>query len=227
MDKPTSDRIQASFSSKIEKKVLIWMAERLPRWITPDHLTAIGFFGAILAGAGYVLSNWGVGYLWLSSLGFVINWYGDSLDGTLARVRKIQRPKYGFYIDHNVDAITALVISLGAGISPFFSFPAVLLVLIGYLMMCIFTYINTYLRGVLKISYSGFGPTELRFAIIILNAVFYFVPMNDISLLSIHGINLRLFDILVLGVAFVLMSIYFYYFFKEKKKFNEEDPAHE
>lgn len=224
MDKPTSDRIQASFSSKIEKKALVWMASRLPHWMNPDHLTIIGFAGALLSGLGYVLTNWNEAFLWLSSLGFVINWYGDSLDGTLARVRQIQRPKYGFFIDHNVDAITALVISVGAGISPYFSFSAVLLVLIGYLILCIFTYINTYLRGVLKISYSGFGPTELRLAIILLNTIVYFVPMEQNSILEIKGVKLRFFDLAAVGVAIVLMVLYFYYFFQEKRKFELEDP---
>ena len=226
MDNQTSDRIQASFSSRLEKKILIWMAQRLPGSIRPDHLTIIGFIGALLAGAGYALTNLGTGFLWLSSFGFIVNWYGDSLDGTLARVRNIQRPKYGFFIDHNVDAITALVISIGAGISPFFSFSAVLLVLTGYLILCVFTYINTYLRGVLKISYSGFGPTELRLAIIILNGLFFFIPMEENSIIEINGIKLKLFDLFVLGVAVVLMALYFYYFFKELRKFAKEDPSH-
>ena len=224
MDRPTSDRIQASFSSIIEKKVLVWMASRLPKWMKPDHLTAIGFAGAIVSGIGYVLTNWNEAFVWLSSLGLVINWYGDSLDGTLARVRQIQRPKYGFFIDHNVDAITALVIAVGAGISPYFSFSAVLLVLIAYLILCIFTYINTYLHGVLKISYSGFGPTELRLAIIILNTIFYFVPIEQNTILEVNGVNLKFFDLAAVGVAIVLMVLYFYYFFKEKRKFELEDP---
>jgi phosphatidylglycerophosphate synthase len=224
MENQTSDRIQASFSSNIEKRVLVWIAARLPRRMTPDHLTAIGFAGAIIAGLGYILTNWHEAFLWLSTFGFIVNWYGDSLDGTLARVRKIQRPKYGFFIDHNVDALTALVITIGAGISPYFSFSAVLLVLIAYLIMCIFTYINTYLRGVLKISYSGLGPTELRLAIIILNTFFYFVHMEQNSIMEVKGIKLRFFDLAAVGVALVLMILYFYYFFKEKSKFEIEDP---
>lgn len=200
------------------------MAHRMPARVTPDNLTAFGFFGSFLAGTAYFLTNWGDGFLWLASFGFILNWFGDSLDGTLARVRNIQRPKYGFYLDHNVDAITALVISVGAGLSPYFSFSAVLLVLIGYLILCIFTYINTYLRGVLKISYSGFGPTELRLAIIILNTIFFFVPMEQNSILEIKGIKLKFFDLAVIGVALILLALYFYYFFKERRKYAFEDP---
>lgn len=223
MDNQKSDRIQASISSEIEKKVLIWIARRLPARMKPDHLTAIGLIGAFLAGAGYAMSNWGKGYLWLSSFGFIVNWFGDSLDGTLARVRNIQRPKYGFFIDHNVDAITAFIIVTGAGFSPFVTFSVALLVLMAYFMLCIFTYINTYLYGVLKISYSGFGPTELRLSIILINTIFYFVNFKNSSIILL-GFSLKIFDIFALVVVFIMMVLYFFYFFTEKKKFGNIDP---
>jgi phosphatidylglycerophosphate synthase len=223
MDNKTSDRIQESISSKIEKRTLIWMASRLPRWMTPDHLTIIGFIGALLAGSGYALTNLGKGFLWLASFGFVVNWFGDSLDGTLARVRQIQRPRYGFSIDHNVDAITALVIVIGAGISPFVSFSAVLLVLVGYYLLCIYTYINTYLQGVLKISYSGFGPTELRLVIIIINSIFFFTTFENPTIVLV-GITFKMFDLFALAVAMVLIFIYLVYFFAERKKYEKIDP---
>lgn len=223
MENKSEVRIQESILSKIEKKVLMQMAGRLPSWVTPDHLTALGFFGSILSGAGYFLSNWGKGFLWLSSLGFVVNWFGDSLDGTLARVRNIQRPKYGFYIDHNTDAVTALIIVLGAGLSPFLTFSVVMLVLTGYLMLCIFTYINTYLNGVLKISYSGMGPTELRLGIIIMNTIFFFLPMEN-TIFEFEGLTLKFFDLFALAVSLILMILYFYNFFAEKKKYEKIDP---
>lgn len=225
MDKTTEIRIQTSVLSEVEKKALVWMAGRLPLWVTPDLLTTIGFFGALISGGGYVLSNWGKGFLWLSSFGFVVNWFGDSLDGTLARVRRIERPKYGFYVDHNVDAMTALVIVLGAGMSPFLTFSVVMLVLTGYLLLCIFTYINTYLQGVLKISYSGMGPTELRLGIIIINILFYFLPMEN-TIFEFLGITAKFFDLLALGVAFLLMALYFINFFMDKKKYEKIDPPH-
>ncbi len=223
MEDNNSHRELKSILSKSEKRALIWIAKRLPLSMTPDHLTIIGFIGSILSCSGYILSNWGKGFLWLSSFGFLVNWFGDSLDGTLARVRNIQRPKYGFYIDHNVDAITALFIVLGAGMSPFVSFSVVLLVLVGYLLLCIFTYINTYLQGVLKITYSGFGPTELRICIIIVNSLFFFLPLEHSNLVII-GINLKIFDLFALVVALVLMVLYFYYFFADKKKYGKIDP---
>jgi archaetidylinositol phosphate synthase len=223
MVKQSEVRIQTSILSKGEKMVLVWLADRLPVWVTPDMLTAFGFFGALMSGAGYFLSNWGKGFLWLSSLGFIVNWFGDSLDGTLARVRKIERPTYGFYVDHNVDAMTALVIVIGAGISPFLTLSVVMLVLVGYLLLCIFTYINTYLEGVLKISYSGMGPTELRLGIIIINTFFFFLPMEN-TILVFYGITLKFFDLFALVVAFILLMLYFFNFFQDMKKYEKVDP---
>jgi phosphatidylglycerophosphate synthase len=117
-----SKRIQTSVLSGVEKKVLLWLAERQPKWVDSDTLTFIGFLGAVVIAAGYILSNCSVQFLWLASLGFVINWYGDSLDGTLARYRKQQRPVYGFYIDHTMDAINETLMFMGAGLSPFMRF---------------------------------------------------------------------------------------------------------
>jgi archaetidylinositol phosphate synthase len=216
-------RVQTSILSKIEKRVLEWMANRLSYLIKPDHLTCIGLIGAILAGVGYILSNFGKGFLWLSSFGLIINWFGDSLDGTLARVRKIQRPTYGFYLDHNVDAITALIISVGAGISPFVSFSVVMLLLSSYFLLSIFTYINTYLKGTFKISYSGLGPTELRLVIILINTVFFFLP-SDNPKIDFLGVSLKLFDLFALCIVVVLITLYFYYFFAEKNVYEKEDP---
>ena len=117
MEQEQSKRIQTSVLNAAEKKVLVWLAQRQPRWVTSDMLTAIGVVGAIVVAVGYILSNRHIGWLWLASLGFVINWYGDSLDGTLARVRGTQRPVYGFFLDHNIDGITIAIMCIGAGLS--------------------------------------------------------------------------------------------------------------
>ncbi len=223
MEKKDAVRVQTSILSEMEKKVLKWIAIRLPQWITSDNLTIIGLIGAFLAGGGYVLSNWGKGFLWLSSFGFIVNWFGDSLDGTLARVRNKQRPIYGFYLDHNVDAITALIIAIGAGLSPFISFSVAMLILIGYFMLSLFTYINTYLQNAFIISYSSMGPTELRISLIILNTFFFFLPIDSSSVV-ILGITLNFFDLFAIPFVLVLFALYIYYFFKEKKKYKKIDP---
>ena len=107
-----SQRIQTSLLNAAEKKVLVWLADRQPRWMTSNGLTIIGIFGSLMIFAGYVLTNLRIEWLWLASAGFLVNWYGDSLDGTLARVRGTQRPLYGYYLDHTVDALNELLMFL-------------------------------------------------------------------------------------------------------------------
>ena len=118
MTQEQSKRIQTSVLNNLEKKVLIWIAERMPKWVTSDMMTYFGSFGAIVIAAGYILSAKNINFLWLASAGFVINWFGDSLDGTIARVRNQQRPKYGFFLDHNIDCLNEAVMFIGAGLSP-------------------------------------------------------------------------------------------------------------
>ncbi|MCF8359089.1 MAG: CDP-alcohol phosphatidyltransferase family protein [Prolixibacteraceae bacterium] len=216
-------RIQKSLLSRAEKRLLIWMAQRIPESVKPDHLTALGLFGSLLAGAGYVLSNYGKGFLWLASFGFLLNWFGDSLDGTLARVRKKQRPVYGFFLDHNVDSITTFIIAVGAGISPYVSLDVSLLVMGGYFMMSILTYINTYLDDTFKITYNGFGPTEFRIAVIIVNTLFFFLPDTN-PVLHFPMISIRLFDFIALIVGIGLLLIYFISFVVGLKKYRKIDP---
>ncbi len=118
MDKK-AERIQTSFLNGLEKKALVWLAARQPRWVTSDLLTWTGTFGSVLIALGYILSNLNVNWLWLSTFGLIVNWYGDSLDGTLARVRNTQRPIYGYYLDHTVDGINETLMFVGIGLSPF------------------------------------------------------------------------------------------------------------
>ena len=120
MGKESAERIQTSLLSKAEKKALVWLAQRQPGWMTSDTLTYIGVLGTVIYAIGGWLSNTDIKYLWLSSFGLVLHWYGDSLDGTLARFRNTQRPVYGFFIDHTLDAVTTCLIFLGAGLSPMF-----------------------------------------------------------------------------------------------------------
>ena len=151
MKKEQSKRIQTSLLNAIEKEILVWLAKRQPRWMTSDILTAIGVAGAIVVAIGYVLSNYHVGWFWLASLGFAINWYGDSLDGTLARVRGTQRPIYGFYLDHNIDGITMAIMCVGAGLSDLLNLYIAMSVLAVYLLLSISVYINAHLKGAYRI----------------------------------------------------------------------------
>jgi archaetidylinositol phosphate synthase len=216
-------RIQTSILNGIEKKILIWFAERMPKKINSDHLTIIGFLGALISTAGYIFSNWEINFLWLASFGLVVNWFGDSLDGTLARVRNAQRSIYGFFIDHNVDALTILVICIGAGLSPFIKFSTAMLVLAGYLLLSIYTYINTYLIGEFKITYNKLGPTEFRLVVILINTIFIYFPTGNQNFVFM-GATLSIFDVIGIGAASILFIIYLISFFKDKNKFAKIDP---
>ena len=132
MDKK-AERIQTSLLNAAEKKALVWLANRQPRWVSSDMLTWVGTFGSVLIALGYILSHLSVNWLWLSTFGLIVNWYGDSLDGTLARVRKTQRPIYGYYIDHTVDGINETLMFAGIGLSPFLNLYTALAMLVVYL----------------------------------------------------------------------------------------------
>lgn len=223
MGKETSQRIQTSLLNAAEKKVLVWMAERLPGWVTSDMLTFLGVGGAVVCAVGFVLANFDVMWLWLSSLGLVINWFGDSLDGTLARVRNTQRPVYGFFIDHTLDAVTQCVMFVGAGLSPMFRLDVALLVLAGYLCLSVYTYIGAILKGEFRLTYSSFGPTEFRLIVILLNTFYMYTSWAD-SRFTLQGCEFGVFDAICFVVALILFAMYLVQFAKDKKVLAKQDP---
>jgi archaetidylinositol phosphate synthase len=155
-------RIQASFLAALEKKTLLWLAERTPAGINSDHLTALGFAGQLAAGVFYALSRWNRYYLLAVIACLVVNWLGDSLDGTLARVRQQQRPRYGFYVDHMVDSFGAVAMMGGLAFSGYMHPWIAIGLLIGFLVLSIQSYLATYTMGEFHLSFWNFGPTELR-----------------------------------------------------------------
>ena len=223
MGKELSARIQTSILNAAEKKALVWLAERQPRWVTSDLLTYVGVLGAVVCAVGCVLSNINVNYLWISSLGLVINWYGDSLDGTLARVRHTQRPLYGFFIDHTLDAITICIMCIGFGLSPAFRLDVTLLVLAGYLVLSIYTYICTILKDEFRLTYSSFGPTEFRLVVIILNTIYMYVPGSS-NRYMVWGCDFGVFDLIGLAIAAFLFIIHLCQFAKDRKTLSMRDP---
>lgn len=226
--KEQSVRIQTSILNGVEKKVLIYLAKHQPHWMTSDMLTGIGTIGAVLAAVGYILSNFNIAWLWLSSAGFIVNWYGDSLDGTLARVRHTQRPIYGFYLDHCVDGVTTAIICIGAGLSQIMNLGIAMTVLTLYLLLSISVYINAHLKGEFKLTFVGMGPTELRLIIIIANTLYMYVtPIRDFAMnLYLFGKDVRLgaFDIVGMIIIVALTIIYLYDFFTDAKKYAKIDP---
>lgn len=162
------DRIQQNVLAASERRLLNWLCARMPRWVTPDKLTGFGVLGAVLVLFGYALSGWQKHMLWLAIVGYAMQWFGDSMDGSLARWRKIERPKYGYFIDHSVDGLVILLILAGMGLSPYVRLDLALLALAGYLLLSIHAYLSARVLGELKLSYLFGGPTELRFVLIAL-----------------------------------------------------------
>jgi archaetidylinositol phosphate synthase len=155
-------RLNDSVLGVLERPALAWMADRLPAWVVPNHLTALGLLGALLTAAGFVLSCWSLPWLWLACLGLLANWLGDSLDGTLARRRRIERPRFGFFLDHTSDLFSQVLIFLSVGISPCAHFAVACLGLIAFLMGFVYTLIGAHVHNTMRITYFGFGPTEIR-----------------------------------------------------------------
>jgi archaetidylinositol phosphate synthase len=156
------ERVNDGVLSGIERPVLAWLARSLPAWVLPDHLTALGLAGAMLTAAGFVLSRGSLSWLWLASLGLIVNWAGDSLDGTLARLRNIERPRYGFLVDHATDLFCQVITFLSLGLSPLTHFAIACLGLIAFLMAFVFSLIHAHAHGTMRITYFYFGPTEIR-----------------------------------------------------------------
>ena len=191
-----------------ERPAIAWLVRHTPAWVTPDHLTFLGFLAAILIGVSYWLTNRNPAFLWLANLGFFLNWYGDSLDGNLARYRHLERPQYGFFIDHTVVRISEVFVFLGIGLSPYVDFELAALALIGYLCMANLVYITTSVEGEFKISYGSLGPTEARAIAMLANIFVFFVGNPDIRL-PFFG-QVQFYNLVVI---FVICLLFFFFFF--------------
>lgn len=167
-------RVNDILLGPLERPTLKWLAAHMPFWVTPDTCTIVGVLGSMGVAVSYLLSLSDRNFLWLASLGFVINWLGDSLDGTLARYRRIERPIYGFFVDHTTDAFSVSIIILGLGMTTYVNFTTACLTLIAYLLFSVLVFVRTSAVGEFKISYSKLGPTEVRVLAILLNTLMYF-----------------------------------------------------
>lgn len=224
MGNENSERIQTSILNAMEKKALVWLAERQPAWVTSDMLSYVGVAGALLFVVFCVLANRNIDYLWLAPVGLIINWYGDSLDGTLARVRKLQRPVYGFFIDHSLDALTTCMICAGIGLSPFMRLDVALVILAGYLCMSIYTYLSTIVMSEFRLTYGKLGPTEVRIIIILVCILYIFNPWKDVAW-EIAGEEWTVFDFIGAAVAVTLFLIYICSMVSDLRRLSRQDPA--
>jgi archaetidylinositol phosphate synthase len=182
-----------------EARVLEWIARRLPRAVKPDHLTALGVLASIGIATAYVLSNGDKTWLWAASALLVVHWLGDSLDGTLARVRKSERPRYGFYLDHLVDAFATAAIGIGLGLSPYMMLAVGLAIVVAYLILSINTYLETHAFGTFTLGYGLLGPTEARLILIAVNTLLVLEVVGN-GVLDVLGMTLAAAMIVALVV---------------------------
>lgn len=197
-------REHRSLTAAAEKRLLVWLAGRMPASVNSDHLTALGLAGSAMAGVGYALAGRDPAWLHFVNLGLLVNWFGDSLDGTLARVRNHLRPRYGFYVDHLVDAFGALFLLVGLAASGLVGERLALALLVAYYFFSINMYLATCSLGVFKISYGLLGGTELRIILAAINLLVLAYPR-----VTLLGRSWLLFDLLAgcgaAGVAFVAL----------------------
>ncbi len=199
-----ANRIQESFVAAAEKRLLLHLAEHTPGWVHPDHLTILGFSAQVMAGASYAFARWDQRWL-LACIAFLaLNWLGDSLDGTLARFRQKQRPRYGFYVDHMTDSIGGTCLIAGLALSGYMEPYIAVGLLILFLLLSIQTYLATYTLREFRLSFWSFGPTELRILLCLGNLAVLCWP----RVLEPHY---RLFDVGgAMGIAGMAAMLVFY-----------------
>jgi phosphatidylglycerophosphate synthase len=185
-----AERVNRALTSGMEKRALLWMAARAPAWVRSDQLTALGLCAQIAAGLCYGLARYDRRALLLVILCLALNWLGDSLDGTLARVRKQQRPRYGFYVDHMVDVFGAVALMGGLGCSGFVHWPTAVAMLVGFLLLSSESYLATYTLARFEMSQGLFGPTEIRILLAVGNLALLHSPYA-----TVFGHRMLLFDL--------------------------------
>ncbi|HEV7289135.1 CDP-alcohol phosphatidyltransferase family protein [Sphingomonas sp.] len=200
---PALDRIQQNWLAAGERRILNWLCAHMPAAITPDVLTLTGMVGAVMVFAGYVASNWGINWLALTLAGYAVQWFGDSLDGSLARWRRIERPSYGYFIDHSCDGLANLLIVAGIGLSPFVTMDVAMIALAGYLLMSIHTFLSARVVGELRLSYLAAGPTELRLMLMGMTVMMWVLGPDRGLFGFISG-----FDLFVGGIGAILILLF-------------------
>jgi phosphatidylglycerophosphate synthase len=203
------------------------MAHRLPLSFTPDRLTLIGIAGALTTAAGYLASRWSLQWLWVACAGLVINWVGDSLDGTVARLRGIQRPRYGFFVDHTSDLFSQSLMFLTLGLSPCAHFSIACLGVIAFLMAFVYSLICVEVRNTLRITYFGFGPTEMRALLIAGNLITLRAGVFDVGQgLALPGWfgPVTLYEIVIVMLVTISIPALLLLALRERRELAVEDP---
>jgi phosphatidylglycerophosphate synthase len=214
-------RIQTNIVAQSERRLINWICARLPLWIGSDHLTAIGVFGACLVFLGYLASWSHPGFLWLAVFGYLVHWFGDSLDGSLARYRKTERPRYGYFLDHSVDALCNFIIMMGFGIAQYTRLDVALLALLGYYMLCMYTFLNNQVTGKFQLTFLACGPTELRIGLMALTISMY--CFGGIGL-HIGQTFLSVYDLVLVAMSCTFVCLFVGHVWAGIVRLYEEEP---
>jgi archaetidylinositol phosphate synthase len=216
-----AERCNEGLFRPLERVALGWLAEHMPPWVTPDILTGVGVFGALVTFAGYAFSGSHPALLCVATLGLAINWLGDSLDGTVARLRKIERPRYGYYLDNAVDCLAALLLAVGIGISGYVRFDLCFLMLSAYTMISVLTFLRANVSGIVQVSYGAIGPTEVRIGFAVLNALIILFPPVPFVLV---GITLKYPDLLTFTWSVLTIITFMVCMAKQVRQLAAEEP---
>ena len=214
-------RQRKAVTADLEKRTLHALALRMPPWITSDVLTGLGVLGAVGVAVGYALSGLSPHWLWLANAMLILNWFGDSLDGTLARVRGSERPRYGYYLDHAVDGLTTAIIGAGIGLSPLVDLRAALVLVVLYLIMSINVYLESSVYGEFRMDYGVVGPTEGRIILIALNSILVWLIVGTglaMATISFYG------TLVIGGLATIMLALFLTRFLRNLRRLSALEP---
>ena len=214
-------RLNEGWLAPLETRAISWLAPRLPHRLTPDCLTGLGFAASIAAFAGYALAPGHAAWLWLVNAALIVNWFGDSLDGAVARLRGIERPRYGFFLDQSTDVLAQFLFAMGLGISGYMPMAIAATGFGVYLMMSVQSLLRAEVTRTFHLAAGGMGLTELRCVFFALNAAFYFVPPHPFE---IGGLGTTYAE--VLGIAWITgtLGLYVLTMIAEAKRLAQEEP---
>lgn len=215
-------RVQGNVLARHERALLNWLCARLPAAATPDRLTALGVAGAVIVLAGYVGSRFDPAFLFVAIFGFLVHWFGDSLDGSLARFRRVEKPRYGYFLDHSVDALCNLLILGGLGFSAYVRLDVALFVLIGYYLLCMYVFLYNHVSGRFQLSFMALGPTELRVGLIAINLWMYVGGPERVVVL---GQTFSAYDVAFSMIGAIFVSLFLFNIHRTAKALRREDEA--
>jgi archaetidylinositol phosphate synthase len=213
-------RVHDSWLRPLERPTLSWLVRQIPAAVKPDYLTIIGVIGAFICGTSYWASSLSPTFLWLASTGLIVNWLGDSLDGTLARFRKIERPRYGFFVDNSTDIVSEACIFLGLGASPYMRFDIACLALLSFYIASLFTFIRAITCRVFQISYYGIGPTEIHLGLVWYNI--YLLTIGPSSIKTRFG-SMSPIDCFAIVVFAAVLTSFLVMIWSEGRRLAKED----